>query len=165
MCVGGFYSLPEPAEAVAGWCPNSRPPSRKCRELTLFLAEKLEYPELDTRLRVRRALPGQRIPHEPRPHRIQQGLGASTRRTICERHRGAPRAHSTALHAAIKGRGPYMVGPLARLNLNAEKLHPRAAELLPKVCKAVRQGLALAQQLPEPARPRPSRRCMPWHWP
>ncbi len=30
-----------------------------------------------------------------------------------------------------------MVGPLARLNLNAEKLRPRAAELLPKVCKTV----------------------------
>ena len=33
--------------------------------------------------------------------------------------------HSTALHAAIKGRGAYVVGPLARLNLNHEKLHPR----------------------------------------
>ncbi|GAI03576.1 unnamed protein product, partial [marine sediment metagenome] len=30
---------------------------------------------------------------------------------------------------------------LARLNLNAQKLHPRAAELLPKVCKAVGREL------------------------
>ena len=44
---------------------------------------------------------------------------------------------STALHAVIATRGAYMAGPLARLNLNAEKLHPRAAELLPKVCTAV----------------------------
>ena len=50
-------------------------------------------------------------------------------------------AHSTALHSVVKDRGPYLVGPLARLNLNAEKLRPRAAELLPKVCKAVGKTL------------------------
>jgi coenzyme F420-reducing hydrogenase alpha subunit len=49
--------------------------------------------------------------------------------------------HSTALHAVIRGRGAYMVGPLARLNLNHAKLHPRAAELLPKVCDAVKAAL------------------------
>ena len=41
----------------------------------------------------------------------------------------------------IKGRGAYLVGPLARLNLNAEKLHPRAAELLPKVCDKLEKTL------------------------
>jgi coenzyme F420-reducing hydrogenase alpha subunit len=34
-----------------------------------------------------------------------------------------------------------MVGPLARLNLNADKLLPRAAKLLPKVCKKVGKTL------------------------
>jgi coenzyme F420-reducing hydrogenase alpha subunit len=33
------------------------------------------------------------------------------------------------------------VGPLARLNLNAPQLHPRAAELLPKVCNAIMKKL------------------------
>ena len=33
---------------------------------------------------------------------------------------------SNALHARIKGRGSYQVGPLARYNLNFEQLHPRA---------------------------------------
>ncbi|VBB47468.1 Hydrogen dehydrogenase [uncultured Desulfatiglans sp.] len=40
-------------------------------------------------------------------------------------------AHSTALHAAVKARGPYMVGPMARFNLNFDQLPPmarRAAE-------------------------------------
>ena len=32
---------------------------------------------------------------------------------------------------------PITSARLARLNLNAERLHPRAAELLPKLCKAV----------------------------
>ncbi len=34
--------------------------------------------------------------------------------------------HSTSLHAAMKGRGAYMVGPLARYNLNFDKLVPIA---------------------------------------
>jgi len=37
-------------------------------------------------------------------------------------------AHSTSLQAAIKERGPYAVGPLARFNLNFDKLSPVARE-------------------------------------
>jgi coenzyme F420-reducing hydrogenase alpha subunit len=33
---------------------------------------------------------------------------------------------SNALHARIKGRGSYQVGPLARYNLNFDQLHPQA---------------------------------------
>ena len=42
-------------------------------ELTLFLAEHVEFPCLGARLRVRRPVSGRRIPHEPRPHPQQQG--------------------------------------------------------------------------------------------
>jgi coenzyme F420-reducing hydrogenase alpha subunit len=42
-------------------------------------------------------------------------------------------AHSTALHAAIKGRGAYFVGPMARFNLNHERLAPVAADLAGEV--------------------------------
>ncbi len=38
--------------------------------------------------------------------------------------------HSNALHAAFKGRGAYLVGPLARINLNAERLAPGARAAL-----------------------------------
>jgi coenzyme F420-reducing hydrogenase alpha subunit len=38
-------------------------------------------------------------------------------------------AHSTALHSAIRGRGAYLVGPLARFNLNYARLRPAAAAL------------------------------------
>jgi len=34
--------------------------------------------------------------------------------------------HSTALHCRIRGRGPYLVGPLARLLLNPDRLSPTA---------------------------------------
>lgn len=37
-------------------------------------------------------------------------------------------AHSTSLHSAIKGRGAYQVGPLARFNLNFDKLSSIAQE-------------------------------------
>lgn len=36
--------------------------------------------------------------------------------------------HSNALHSAIKGRGAYFVGPLARYNLNFNRLSPLAQE-------------------------------------
>ncbi|HLY81763.1 MAG TPA: Ni/Fe hydrogenase subunit alpha [Acidimicrobiales bacterium] len=37
-------------------------------------------------------------------------------------------AHSNALHAHLQGRGPYLVGPLARFSLNASRLSPVAAQ-------------------------------------
>lgn len=37
-------------------------------------------------------------------------------------------SHSNALHSVIKGRGTYVTGPLARYNLNFEKLSPLAKE-------------------------------------
>lgn len=37
-------------------------------------------------------------------------------------------ARSTALHSTLKGRGSYMCGPLARFNLNFDRLSPAAKE-------------------------------------
>jgi coenzyme F420-reducing hydrogenase alpha subunit len=37
--------------------------------------------------------------------------------------------HSNALHSVIKGRGSYLVGPLARFNLNFDKLPPVAQQV------------------------------------
>jgi coenzyme F420-reducing hydrogenase alpha subunit len=37
--------------------------------------------------------------------------------------------HSNALHATLKGRGAYLVGPLARFNLNFDRLSPAAREM------------------------------------
>ena len=41
--------------------------------------------------------------------------------------------HSNALHLRVRERGAYMVGPLARLNLNHDRLTPLARELLQEV--------------------------------
>lgn len=37
-------------------------------------------------------------------------------------------AHSNALHSVLKDRGPYFVGPMARFNLNFDRLSPLAKE-------------------------------------
>jgi coenzyme F420-reducing hydrogenase alpha subunit len=38
-------------------------------------------------------------------------------------------SYSNALHCTVKGRGPYFLGPLARVNLNFELLGPEIASL------------------------------------
>ena len=54
--------------------------------------------------------------------------------------------HSNALHSTLRGRGAYFVGPLARYNLNFDKLSPlaqeaaRSAGLLP-FCRNPFQGI------------------------
>jgi sulfhydrogenase subunit alpha len=50
--------------------------------------------------------------------------------------------HSNALHARFVGGGPYFVGPLARVNLNAEHLTPLGREA------AARVGLSLPTEDP-----------------
>jgi coenzyme F420-reducing hydrogenase alpha subunit len=54
--------------------------------------------------------------------------------------------HSNALHSALQERGAYFVGPLARYNLNFEKLSPLAQEIaketgLPQECRNPFQGI------------------------
>lgn len=51
--------------------------------------------------------------------------------------------HSTALHCRIRGRGPYLVGPLARVWLNGDRLSPAAA--------SARAWLADRFERPDPA--------------
>ncbi len=50
--------------------------------------------------------------------------------------------HSTALHCRIRDRGSYLVGPLARILLNGDRLHPRA--------RAARETLADRFRRPDP---------------
>ena len=139
VCVGGFYSSPDP-DRCASLLPELQAALDDMCELTLFLAEKLEYPDLQQDYEFVALKPDQEYPMNLGPIASNKGFCVEPEdylTVVEEKHV----AHSTALHATINGRGSYHVGPLARLNLNAEKLHPRAAELLPKVSKAVGQEL------------------------
>lgn len=133
-CVGGFYRAPDPRQAA-----ELLPELKACRddmcELTLWLARTLEFPSLQSDYEYVALGPDDEYPMNLGPIVSSKGLRLEQEAFgAAIEERQVP--HSTALHAVLRGRGRYLVGPLARLNLNAEKLYPRAAELLPRVCDA-----------------------------
>lgn len=139
VCVGGFYKAPDETRAR-----ELLPETRRCLddmcELTLFLARNLQFPDLERDYEFVALVSETEYPMNLGDIGSSKGFRVDHEDfldVIEERHA----AHTTALQAIVKGRGPYLVGPLARLNLNAPRLHPRAAELLPKVCQAVKKNL------------------------
>ena len=125
-CVGGFTRVPRPAElralrarssgrattpspACAGW-PASTSPSAAPTSSVVALRHADEYPMNEGRL-----------VSSAGPRRRRRGL-----RTLIREEQVL---HSTALHARIVGRGHYLVGPLARLNLNLDRLPPLVASV------------------------------------
>jgi coenzyme F420-reducing hydrogenase alpha subunit len=139
VCVGGFYRAPD-AEAVARLARELRICLDEMCEITLFLAKNIQYPTLERDYEFVSLCSDDEYPMNLGRIRSNKGLDVSQTefgRAIEERQV----SHSTSMHSFIKDRGPYLVGPLARLNLNSEKLRPRAAELLPKVCAAIGQKL------------------------
>jgi len=138
-CVGGFYRPPNEAEVA-----ELRPELEHCRddmcELVLTLANLVEFPELDRDYEFVSLVAEDEYPMNLGRIKSNKGLDVD-QREFGEAIEEQQVAHSNALHAVVRGRGSYLVGPLARLNLNAEKLHPKAAELLPKVCDKVGRSL------------------------
>ncbi len=133
MCVGGFHAVPEVA-ACRELGERVKPAIEEMAALTLFLAEKLTYPGLERDYEFLALCHPSEYPMNLGRIRTNKGLDVDQEEFLqcVEEHHVA---HSTALHATVKGRNHYLVGPLARLNLNHEKLHPRALALLPKVCE------------------------------
>lgn len=138
-CVGGFYAPPDPLR-VAELLPEVKFCVDEMCELTLWLAENVAFPELERDYEFVALCPDDEYPMNLGRIKSNKGLDVDQEEFLeaIEEHQ-VP--HSTALHSRLKGRGAYFVGPLARLNLNAEKLHPRAAELVPKVTIAVGRRL------------------------
>jgi coenzyme F420-reducing hydrogenase alpha subunit len=138
-CVGGFHRAPD-VDAARAMLDETRQCLDIMCDLTLFFAEKIEYPDLERDYEFVALSPEDEYPMNLGRIVSNKGLNIDPQDyldAVEERHV----EHTTALHAVVRGRGAYMVGPLARLNLNSEKLHPRAAELLPKVCKAIKRKL------------------------
>jgi len=138
-CIGGFHRLPERRE-IAALLPELEFCRDDMADLLLALAGEVTFPELERDYEFVSLSADDEYPMNLGRIKSNKGLDVGQ-----DEFGGAIEElqvpHSTALHAAIRGRGAYLVGPLARLNLNAEKLHPRAAELLPKLCKAVGRRL------------------------
>jgi sulfhydrogenase subunit alpha len=121
VCVGGFYRLPSRDEVAALverlrwarqaardtvlWAGSLPMPKFSCDYEFVALRHPAEYPMNEGRLVSSRGLD---IAVDEFEDHFQ------------ELH--IP--HSNALHCLLKGRGPYMVGPLARYNVNSDLLPP-----------------------------------------
>jgi coenzyme F420-reducing hydrogenase alpha subunit len=125
--VGGFYRAPERRELE-----SMREELERCREealQTVRWVAGLDFPELERDYE----LVSLRSESEG-DYPIDRGRIVSSRgidiapsgfgETFEEEHV----AHSTALHARVRGRGAYLTGPLARFELNRERLSPLAAQ-------------------------------------
>jgi sulfhydrogenase subunit alpha len=124
--VGGFWKAPDPgeaaalaeavrdalpeAEALVAWTATLPVPESPQEFCCVALRHPNEYPMIADQIISDRGL---RIPLEAFEEHFDE-------------HQVA---HSTALHALHQG-APYLVGPLARLNLNLDRLHPRVAEVV-----------------------------------
>jgi len=129
-CVGGFYSFPR-AKALKAMLPDLKWGLEKSKD-TVRWAMTLDYPELSVDYEFV-AL------HHPKEYAIIEGEILSSKRGITpidkfeevfpEKHV----RHSNAIHSQTANGEPYIVGPLARLNLNVEQLGPEAKAILEEV--------------------------------
>ena len=120
-CIGGFTRVPRPAELAAlreqltrvhddavacvRWVAGFDLPDRNLDIEFVSLRHPHEYPMNDGRIV------------------SSKGIDCAQEEfdDFFEEHQ-VP--HSNALHAKVKGRGPYFLGPLARVNLNHDRLGP-----------------------------------------
>jgi coenzyme F420-reducing hydrogenase alpha subunit len=123
--VGGFYRVPtkrelaplrerlvrarESAREAVAWTGRLPFPDFERDVELVSMSEPGEYPIDRGRLVSDRGL--DIAPHEFEQHVIEEHV-----------------EHSNALYAALRGRGAYLAGPLARYNLNFERLSPLAQE-------------------------------------
>jgi coenzyme F420-reducing hydrogenase alpha subunit len=125
--VGGFYRAPERRQLE-----TLREPLERAREEAIEMvrwAAALPFPDLDPPYEFVswRAADG-RYPIQ-QPGRIVSSGGIDVEvGAFDDVFEERQVEHSTALHSVIRGRGSYLAGPMARFNLNRERLSPLALE-------------------------------------
>jgi coenzyme F420-reducing hydrogenase alpha subunit len=123
--VGGFYSAPSP-EAIAALAE----PLFRARDQALATVEWVagfDFPDVEADYRFVALREAGRYAIESGRPASSDGLDlspAGLAELVVEEHV----ARSTALHARLRGRDPYLTGPLARYALNSATLPPLAAE-------------------------------------
>ena len=129
-CVGGFYSFPK-AKALKEMLPDLKWGLEKSKE-TVRWAMTLDYPEMEVDYEFV-AL------HHPTEYAIVEGEILSSKRGVTpidkfeEVYPEQHVRHSNAIHSHTADGEPYIVGPLARLNLNAEQLGAEAKAMIDEV--------------------------------
>ncbi len=128
--VGGFYSVPRPQDLRAWQGPVER--GLEDAITLLRWVQTFEFPDFEQDYEF------VALQH-PTEYAILEG------RLVSNKGIDAPIAHffqifeeyqvphSNALHLRVRERDAYMVGPLARLNLNADRLRPIARQLLDEI--------------------------------
>ncbi len=171
--VGGFYRIPG-VDELASLGEQLRPALDLAIETVQWVAA-FDFPDVRCdHEQLALSQPG-RYPIDEGTIRTDRGLGFSARefeRHVIEEH--VP--HSTALHAHLAGRGPYLTGPQARYSLNSSLLSPlasdaaRSAGLGPtsdnpfrsvivravEIVYAIEESLRIIEEYEPPARP-----CVP----
>ena len=124
--VGGFYSVPRKADLKA-----LLPRLERARDISVELVRwtaGLDFPDLEMDYEFVALRHPDEYPLNEGRIISNKGIDIDIRQfeeTFEEIH--VP--WSNALHARVRGRGSYMVGPLSRFNLNFDKLTPLAQEV------------------------------------
>jgi len=139
--VGGFYRAPSRAELA----PLREILDRARADLAEAVAwtATLDFPDHEIHCEMVSLHTGREYPIETGRLVSDAGMDIGPRE-FPEHFEEEQIEHSTALHARIRGRGNYMVGPLARYNLNSE--------LLPADVRAAASGAGLAATCHNPFR-------------
>lgn len=129
VCVGGFHSWPEAATLTA-LLPELEWGLKTCTEYVEWAAG-LPYPALESDYECV-AL------HNEHEYGVLHGEVRSSKRggipvqEFETRYIEVQAKHSNALHSRTVEKSTYLVGPLARLNINHEQLGPKAQQALRK---------------------------------
>jgi sulfhydrogenase subunit alpha len=130
VCVGGFYKTPT-RDKLSNMKDELKQGKELTKELIMWLS-KLDFPDFEQDYEFVSLKHPNEYPMNEGRIVSNKGLDIAVNQFeeyIIEEQ--VP--HSTALHTYIKGRGSYMVGPLARVNLNRNMLHDESKELLKQV--------------------------------
>lgn len=123
--VGGFFSAPDPEVIAALTDPLRR--ARDAAVETVEWVSGFDFPDVTADYRfVALRQPGVYPIEGGRPC-SSDGLDLTPGEFAAEVEEEQVE-RSTALHARLRGRGPYLTGPLARYALNSDVLPPLAAE-------------------------------------
>ncbi len=123
--VGGFYSVPTKRELAP--LAEQLKVARDLARDAVSWAATLPFPEIERDYTFVALRPPDEYPlHEGR---IVSNRGLDIVATEYEQHFAEQHiSYSTALHSVLRGSDTYLVGPLARYNLNYERLSPLARE-------------------------------------
>ncbi len=125
ICVGGFYKLPSKSELIG--IKDNLKRARDDAIQTVNWVSKFTFPDFYRDYEYVALSHPDEYPFNEGRIVSNKGLDIETKDyddNFSEQHI----SHTNALHSVIKERGEYFVGPMARYNLNFDKLTPLAKE-------------------------------------